>query len=339
MLSYRRRGFTLIELLVVIAIIAVLIALLLPAVQQAREAARRSQCKNNLKQMGLALHNYNDTHRSFPFGTRHSLGTAPNWKVPLFPFVDQAVVYNKLIFTDGFHGQTGAVPAVATTNNQLVLAPLFLNLFDCPSSTLDDRSGSNNQLLYQVACYVGIAGAYPDPAARTTGYLCESTQYGSNQYARTGLLTYNEVVTVAQCTDGLSNTVAIGEQAANVGLNKNIDPRNTYYGGWAGSPFNAAGTGSLPISSWNCPGGTAALDIWSNGATTVRYQNNYRATASMPAGASAPYDTNRPLSSPHVGGIHVLMGDGAVRFVSDSLNFTVFQQLCVRDDGMVVSEF
>lgn len=339
MQSYRRRGFTLIELLVVIAIIAVLIALLLPAVQQAREAARRSQCKNNLKQMGLALHNYNDTHRSFPFGTRHTLGTAPNWKVPLFPFLDQAPAYNKLVFTQSFHGLFQTTPVVPTTNNQIVLAPLYLNVFDCPSSTLEDRVGSNNQLLYQVACYVGIAGASPDPALRGVGTVCESTQYGSNHYAKTGLLTYNEVVTVAQCTDGLSNTVAVGEQSANVGLNRNIDPRNTYYGGWAGSAFDHAGTGFLPVSSWPCPGGTAALNIWSNGAVTVRYQNNYRATASLPAGASNQYDTNRPLSSAHVGGIHVLMGDGAVRFVSDSLNFTVFQQLCVRDDGMVVSDF
>lgn len=337
MLGIRRRGFTLIELLVVIAIIAVLIALLLPAVQQAREAARRSQCKNNLKQMGLATHNYHDTFRTFPIGTRHSLSTAPNWRVPLFPFLDQAPAYNKLLFTDSFNGISST--GTPTTNNQLVLAPLFLTVYKCPSSTLNDRVGSNNQLLYQITSYVGIAGAYPDPAGRTTGFICESTTYGSNQYAKTGLLTYNESITTAQCTDGLSNTIMVGEQSANVGLNRNVDPRNTYYGGWAGSAFNAAGTANKPVDAWPCPGGTAALDIFSLGVTTVRYQNNYRAAASLPAGARNPYDTNMILSSAHTGGIHVLMGDGAVRFVSDSLNFTVFQQLSVRDDGLVVSEF
>src|SRR4051812_34956396 len=93
----RRRGFTLIELLVVIAIIAVLIALLLPAVQQAREAARRTQCKNNLKQIGLALHNYHDTYDQFPLGVLNKL----NWRVSVLPMLDQAPAYNQLSFVTG----------------------------------------------------------------------------------------------------------------------------------------------------------------------------------------------------------------------------------------------
>ena len=97
----RRRGFTLIELLVVIAIIAVLIALLLPAVQQAREAARRTQCKNNLKQMGLALHNYHDTYNGFPNGNIASAagGWGMSWYMRILPYVDQAPVFNKLTFS------------------------------------------------------------------------------------------------------------------------------------------------------------------------------------------------------------------------------------------------
>ena len=91
----RNRGFTLIELLVVIAIIAVLIALLLPAVQQAREAARRSQCKNNMKQLGLALHNYHDAANKFPIGTRFSM-SAPNWRVGLLPYLDQAPLFHSV---------------------------------------------------------------------------------------------------------------------------------------------------------------------------------------------------------------------------------------------------
>ena len=102
----RKRGFTLIELLVVIAIIAILIALLLPAVQQAREAARRSQCKNNMKQIGLALHNYHDVFTTFPIGgLKNSRG--PNWRVGLLPYMDQAPAYNQVSFASSFWAHSG----------------------------------------------------------------------------------------------------------------------------------------------------------------------------------------------------------------------------------------
>jgi prepilin-type N-terminal cleavage/methylation domain-containing protein len=335
----RLRGFTLIELLVVIAIIGVLVALLLPAVQQAREAARRSQCQNNLKQIGLALHNYHDVYGAFAIGTRHSSGTAPNWKIPLLPYLDQAPAFNQLVFNQSFGGLNGSTPPTPTTTNAILLSSLFVNIYDCPSSTMDDFSASNNQMRFQIHGYIGIAGAAPDPAGRGAAVICESTQYGSNQYASTGLLTYNEAIPISSCTDGLSNTVIVGEQSGPVGSTKKIDGRNKYYGGWLGAAFNAAGTQYKPVPQWSCTGGSAALDIWANGVTTVRYQNNYNAGASMPAGAKNQYDTNTVLSSQHVGGIMVLLGDGGARFISDNLNFPLFQQLCSRNDGTTVSEF
>src|SRR6056297_1446776 len=100
-----KRGFTLIELLVVIAIIAILVALLLPAVQQAREAARRSSCKNNLKQLGLAMHNYHDVHDCFPLGMVHRI----NWRVSILPYLEQSTIFNQLDFNESFQGNNPSV--------------------------------------------------------------------------------------------------------------------------------------------------------------------------------------------------------------------------------------
>lgn len=317
-----RRGFTLIELLVVIAIIAILIALLLPAVQQAREAARRSQCKNNLKQIGLALHNYLDTHRRFPIGTRGG-GHAVNWKVGLLPFLDQAPAYNQLSFSQSFSGYSGTA-----STNETVLSALFVTVFDCPSSTLDDHSGSNNQRRYQIPCYVGISGAVPDPGGNPT---CDFGGYGIMSAA--GMMVPNEAKNTSDCTDGLSNTIMIAEQSGGIGPSKSFDPRGSYHGGWHGADF--AG----PLHSQTCDGSAVR---WAVGVTAVRYRNNYPGTvnSTAPHGAHGAYHANKILSSAHEGGIHALMGDGAVRFVGDSLDFqNVFQPLCVRNDGLVIGEF
>ncbi len=130
--NVRKRAFTLIELLVVIAIIAILIALLLPAVQQAREAARRSTCKNNMKQLGLALHNYHDVFNTFPIGQQPG-NTRPNWRVGILPYMDQAPLYNQLDMVSGDF----ASPYTAPND---VLAGLIVAVYACPSSPLDPTS-------------------------------------------------------------------------------------------------------------------------------------------------------------------------------------------------------
>ena len=159
----RRRGFTLIELLVVIAIIAVLIALLLPAVQQARESARRTQCKNNLKQLGLALHNYHDTHNFFPPGNVASQvgGWGPSWWIFILPYIDQAPVYSSLTF-DGSQPGWSCCGDASGVANGAVMRRAKINAAICPSSPLEamrDTGGGPTTITQ----YHGINGATDGP--------------------------------------------------------------------------------------------------------------------------------------------------------------------------------
>ena len=155
----RRRGFTLIELLVSIAIIAVLIALLLPAVQQAREAARRTQCKNNLKQIGLAMHNYHDTHNGFPNGNIASSarGWGMSWYMRILPYVDQAPVYNKLNFSGTQPGWSCCGDTVGQANGDVIRGIRFAFTV-CPSSSLQDMGDSGGGPTEHPQ-YYGIMGA------------------------------------------------------------------------------------------------------------------------------------------------------------------------------------
>ncbi|MES2788710.1 MAG: DUF1559 domain-containing protein [Planctomycetota bacterium] len=307
--SDRRHGFTLIELLVVIAIIAVLIALLLPAVQQAREAARRSQCKNNLKQLGLALHNFESTYKKFPMGQRGSSVANANWKVLLFPYMDQAPVYNMVSMDDVY--------------NPAVLQNLVMQTFKCPSAVVPDLQPqtwvtwwTNNH--HQVSSYQGIMGAYPDPAARTTATV--TSNYGG-WWAGTGMLVANKQVSLADCTDGTSNTIVLAEQSGRIGI---TDTRSGYYTPW-GSVTQTYKVEEMPVG----------VDLWGMSLSCVAYANNSKTT---PAGSDASYMGNTILNSEHIGGIHALFTDGSVRFVGDNMNFASFQKLCVRDDGQVVSD-
>ena len=310
----RLGGFTLIELLVVIAIIAVLIALLLPAVQQAREAARRSQCKNNLKQIGLAIHNYHDTMNVFPLATAGAV-TKPNWRVFLLPYLDQAPLYNRLDLISGDFAGSGT----AFSGNNTVLTGLTVTVYNCPSSPLDPNNAVSNNTATkraQTHRYIGISGATPDPAVPARTDQCGAGSYGSI-YCRNGIVVPNLAVRIRDVTDGTSNTMVVGEQSGTV---NNVDLSNNYYSGWSG-----AGP-AVP------PGDTH----WGAGNTSIRYRPNHQ-TAS--AGADTVYTGNTILNSYHVGGIQVLMADGAVRFISDNLDFNTLSRLAVKDDGQVVGEF
>jgi prepilin-type N-terminal cleavage/methylation domain-containing protein len=311
----RTLAFTLIELLVVIAIIAVLIALLLPAVQQAREAARRSQCKNNLKQLGLAFHNYHEALSCFPLSSAGST-SKPNWRVFILPYIDQASLYNKLDMVSGNFGGT-------LTPGCTALANVSVAVFNCPSSPLPviNTAVPNNSGPSQTHSYEGISGAYPDPAGITTN--CGVGDYGSF-YCNNGITVPNVKCTMAAVTDGTSNTLLVAEQSATVGVAK-TDLRNNYYGGWSGAG------GIAP------PGNTS----WGVGTTAIRYPINYNINSgSAPAGADQTYTGNTIINSYHVGGTHALMADGSVRFLSENINLAlILQPLACKSDGLVIGDF
>lgn len=321
-ISSDRRGFTLIELLVVIAIIAVLVALLLPAVQQAREAARRSSCKNNLKQIGLALHNYHDTHSVFPQGNYGMTNNAwpfrdgTNWRTMILPFMDQAPLYNQLNFDNvnaTFNGND-------YTGNE-VLIGLKIETFLCPSSVLNPfDTGGNNAAGGLNHHYAGIQGAArpipgldPNKGTRDCGHgwSCDN-----------GILFSNESTKMAKVVDGTSNTIIVAEQSAEVaGVNRTAN----YYGGWHGARNDSR------VSGPSCS------DLWSAGTTCVRFAPN---SDIVQVGATdQKYRNNTVINSEHTGGIHVLLADGSVHFLSENIDFVTLKKLAVRYDGQPIGAF
>ena len=314
-----RRGFTLIELLVVIAIIAVLIALLLPAVQQAREAARRTQCKNNLKQMGLALHNYNDVNLQFPsaFGNQSVNSTGgerwghSQW-VALLPYVDQAPMYNQWNFLANDEGWGG---------NQNLSRTAILPALKCPSSNLAEMSPNG----FTTAHYYGIQGAVP------FGQFTDATGL-SNQSGNWGMTSSRGMICwggkkIASCTDGTSNTLIEAEVSHFV--------------------FNAAGQKDdrRPSRNWSWSmGGLSGWRDWAPATctVTVRYGPNSLVLGQNGLVWSAWDDasgSNCPFTSAHSGGAHGLLTDGSVRFISNNIDMGTLTLLSVRDDNFAIGDY
>ncbi len=234
-----RSGFTLIELLVVIAIIAILVALLLPAVQQAREAARRSSCKNNLKQLGVALHNYHDTHNVFPPAFARSIqpdGSAPSggwgWGVMLLPFIEQPGLYDALRpNTEPFHE---IVAADTPGEAQRILLQTPINTYRCPSDT--GAPINNQRANYGTSNYIGIWGAHVDAGLHTG--------------AGNGCMFFNSRIGFRDILDGTSNVLVLGERAF-----VNNPPRMPWRGGIYAGVNNPAGAGwgSTMRGVWDSP--------------------------------------------------------------------------------------
>jgi len=312
-----RRGFTLIELLVVIAIIAILIALLLPAVQQAREAARRTQCKNNLKQIGLALHNYHDTHSVFPCGVFAGLDYSATggrgmrgsgWFHQILPYIDQAGVYN------GLAPMMSSGPPVGN-DNEIYRAPQELRrmrhpAFMCPS---DPNSGS----IIGPAHADGFQGNYVMCMGSTT-----LPTYGAHTTPLNGLFFFQSATRIRDCTDGTSNTM-MGSEGLSRGSGLEYGGAGQYWNGyWGGPLFSAAQNPNTPVADriHTC--------------RTTTYPHAPCVTVGGTGTTPGVY-----ARSMHEGGVHVLMGDGATRFVSENIALVTWQGLATRSNGEVIGEF
>jgi prepilin-type N-terminal cleavage/methylation domain-containing protein/prepilin-type processing-associated H-X9-DG protein len=345
----RRRGFTLIELLVVIAIIAVLIALLLPAVQAAREAARRSQCVNNLKQIGLALQNYHDVNGSFPMGASLGIlnGTTysakQNWSAhaAMLPQLELMTLYNAINFNYGVDYQT--------TNrcwyvNSTVISTQVKG-FLCPS---DPNAGTG----------YSSSNSY-DASIGTTTYLTNvsSSVVTLSDHPTTGLFAYQLVYGLRDCIDGSSNTIAFCE--ATVG-NSALQAKQKNVGiiGVNGIPAtallfdastNVAQTRAGLVAcdtAWTQGTGTVSAIrglIWAYGDmghtmfNTIPPPNSVDGWTYCSNNASAGATTYSEADSYHPGGVNTLMGDGSVRFVKSAINQTTWWALGTRANGEVIS--
>jgi prepilin-type N-terminal cleavage/methylation domain-containing protein len=303
----RPRGFTLIELLVVIAIIAILIALLLPAVQQAREAARRTQCKNVMKQWGLALHNYHDTHNTLPQGAMGLNSPATNhannlsFHIHLLPFVDQAPLYNQFNLNRFY--DDNSTPPLSNIN----LKDVTFEIMFCPSGrTRDQKDDGNDDYTLH---YYGVAGAKgPRPAPLTGQYAFNGTLPTGDHggVVVNGVLTRNRNFRFRDVTDGLSNTFLMGEISA-----QNQTGWTHSYRPW----IQGANTAADNAAMYCCK--NVAYPIGPSGYTG--------------GNASRLFNDVR-FGSQHEGGAHFLLGDGTVRFVSENIDFATYQAAASRED-------
>ncbi len=347
-----RRGFTLIELLVVIAIIAVLISLLLPAVQQAREAARRAQCSNNLKQLGLAVHNYlsyNNVfppHDVYPTSALLSQGWTFSWTMQILPQLDQQTMYNSLNFSTGIWDGTN------TTVGYVQVASLL-----CPS----DGSNTRPNAPWGTLNYVGNYGG-PGVIALGTGTIVPNNGTTLGTFSNFG------PVGVEGVTDGTSSTALFSERLRGItggttvtpGANKNLTLRGIFMNTQSGPGLGVSGytqvqAYNLMQSCNNLPSSTASVNSSANGYVwitaypwhmAVNSYNHFatpnKNTCMDPAdGTWLVYGSPNgmtPPSSSHPGGVNICFADGSVHFIKDSVNYLMWWGLGTRNQGEVLDQ-
>lgn len=359
--SRSRSAFTLVELLVVIAIIGVLVGLLLPAVNQAREAARKASCSNNLKQMHIALTSFESSYQKYPpgafsnsgpwgKGTNGQMGT--NWSIHLLPYMEQRNLYNDLSFA-----ATGTPNGFVNDANYIVASNAGVGNYKCPSSRLNFRE--TNDITFTITPppaanpdafdfvlinhYVGIAGSVMplyNPAA--AGVVTDRDYYDGlfGISATNGVFGIGKATRISDVTDGMGNTLIISEQNGelNTTNGETILGSGVLHGWLPGAFFDS------PLRRSTLTPGT--IDNRHNQCTTVAFEINQRdltpgtpfpswsASAepfvlSGPVGAGLSYSVNNtPLSSFHPGGVMALFGDGQVRFLSNNLPANILHAYC-----------
>ena len=354
--AVKRLGFTLIELLVVIAIIAVLIGLLLPAVQSAREAARRISCVNNLKQLGLAMHNYESANGAFPPSGESTnykdVGSNPPetqfvdgaWSplARVLPFIEGGASFNALNFNLDYNDLSGANFTGCTT---------VFNFFLCPSSTRSGSGGHDDidpldplsvargvgygMADYGATCYTDI-----NPTGAATG--SGATPYRYKPSRADGMLKQGKT-TIGEIIDGTSNTIAIGEDAGRdarfkspyletdmVGSSQKGDPYLASY-----NPARNVPAGNRRYWRWAEPDGAYGVSGQPNNTFKPSNEGTPYASTSVTFGNNA--GANDELFSFHPGGVNCVFGDGSVRFIKNTVAVTVLRGLVTLNGGEVIS--
>jgi len=320
----------LIELLVVIAIIAILIGLLLPAVQKVREAAARMSCSNNLKQLGIAVHSYNDAVNYLPPGCANDVapfgngsnGWGSSWKVYILPYIEQDNIFRQWQFNNN-SGYVNVSPNLTLINR------VTIKTYRCPSSPLPEYySGSNNNgQIEMMSSYTGVAGAYTD-TPNSQNICCNGS---GNIVSGGGVLIANGRITLVGITDGTSNTIMVAEQSDHLRDASNLPIPGPYTAITSQGPHGwTMGIGSTGV------GGAAGERTFN--CTTTRWQINQRGLGDNAGnGTNNNTGANIPWSSGHTGGAMCLYGDGGVRFVPQTASLAVLISLSTRAGGEVFS--
>ena len=330
----RHKGFTLVELLVVIAIIGILIGMLLPAVQSVREAARRIECGNKLRQMGVACHNYESSFMKFPpggtnlaapFGSGAVSPGGYSWMGAIFPFIELGTIWDQAGFDRVPYNDDLMISTLA---NELVPA------FKCPSSPLETFS-RNMVIPGMISDYIAISG-HVGQLGGVDGPTSSQSPFSNSRgiIAQNGVFYNNSETTMADIKDGTTNTMLVSEVSDFIYIGPN-EPRG-YRPGGRGEATNENGPGfhggwqtnTSPDNLYNC--------------TTLRYIVNPGRAFTFSTGSQDGVHFrgyNTPLRSSHPGGLQVLLGDASLQFVNENISLTTLARLANVCDGQVPDEF